>query len=107
MCWVMWAWWLTGCARRMPQTHVPTKADCRGAAMLTAAADEGGPVADWVIEDPILNRPYDEPSRHFEFDVDGITDVVAERRRPSSHFVPVPQSRKGGRQLELSELTAD
>ena len=64
-------------------------------------------MADRVIEDPILNRPYDEPSRHFEFDIDGITDVVAERRRPSSHFVPVPPSRKGGRQLELTELTAD
>ncbi|GAA1280969.1 DEAD/DEAH box helicase family protein [Pseudonocardia aurantiaca] len=64
-------------------------------------------MSDRVIEDPILNRPYDEPSRHFEFDVDGITDMIAERRRPSSYFIPVPQSRKGGRQLELTELTAD
>jgi type III restriction enzyme len=64
-------------------------------------------LADVVIKDPILNRPYDEPTRHFEFDVDGITDQVAERRRPSSYFVPVPKSRKGGLQLELTELTAD
>ena len=64
-------------------------------------------MADRVIDDPILNRPYDEPTRHFEFDADGITDTIAERRRPSSYFIPVPQSRKGGRQLELTELTAD
>jgi type III restriction enzyme len=68
---------------------------------------EGGTLADLLIKDPILNRPYDEPTRHFEFDVDGITDQVAERRRPSSYFVPVPKSRKGGQQLELTELTAD
>ncbi len=63
-------------------------------------------MADRVIDDPILNRPYDEPSRHFEFDVDGITDTIAERRRPSSYFIPVPPSRKAGRQLALAELTA-
>lgn len=61
-------------------------------------------MADKIIKDPILNRPYDEPTRHFEFDVDGITDRIAERRRPSSYFVPVPRSRKGGRQLLAVEL---
>ncbi len=64
-------------------------------------------MADTVIDNPILNRPYDEPLRHFEFDTDGITDKIAESRRPSSYFIPIPQSRKGGRQLELAELTAD
>ncbi|MDN5855008.1 MAG: hypothetical protein L0I24_09290 [Pseudonocardia sp.] len=64
-------------------------------------------MADTVIENPILNRPYDEPRRHFAFDADGITDQVVERRRPSSYFTPVPQSRKGGQQLELTEITAD
>ena len=64
-------------------------------------------MADKVIENPILNRPYEEPTRHFEFDAEGITNRVAARRRPSSHFSPVPTSRKGSRQLELTELTAD
>jgi type III restriction enzyme len=27
-----------------------------------------------VIENPILNSPFDEPTRHFRFDDDGITD---------------------------------
>ena len=64
-------------------------------------------MADTVIENPILNGPYDEPGRHFAFDADGITDEVVERRRPSSYFTPVPQSRTGGQQLELTEITAD
>ncbi|GMU79397.1 MAG: hypothetical protein AMXMBFR46_21890 [Acidimicrobiia bacterium] len=55
-----------------------------------------------IIENPILNSPYDEPTRHFRFDDDGITDEVVDGRRRSSHFVPIPPSRKkGGRQAEL------
>jgi type III restriction enzyme len=64
-------------------------------------------MADRVIDNPILNRPYDEPTRHFAFDTDGITDEIVEQRRPSSFFSPVPPSRKGGHQLELAEITAD
>src|SRR6266511_1448700 len=57
---------------------------------------------DRVIENPIVNSPYREPSRHFVFDRDGITDEVAERRRPSAYFVPAV------RQLELAtEWTLD
>ncbi|MGQ0779082.1 MAG: hypothetical protein ACT4NY_32490 [Pseudonocardiales bacterium] len=67
----------------------------------------GWAVADKVIDNPILNRPYDEPSRHFAFDDEGITDRIVDARRPSSYFVPVPRPRKGTRQLELAELTAD
>ncbi|MGH4016148.1 MAG: hypothetical protein ACRDSL_19935 [Pseudonocardiaceae bacterium] len=62
---------------------------------------------DKVIDNPILNRPYDEPGRHFAFDDEGITDRIEDVRRPSSYFVPVPTPRKGTRQLELVELTAD
>jgi len=64
-------------------------------------------VADKVIDNPILNRPYNEPTRHFAFDDEGITDLVEDSRRPSSFFVPVPRLRKGTRQLELAELIAD
>ena len=34
-------------------------------------------MADKVIDNPILNRPYDEPTRHFAFDDEGITDPVS------------------------------
>ncbi|MGH3601855.1 MAG: hypothetical protein ACRDQH_16510 [Pseudonocardiaceae bacterium] len=64
-------------------------------------------MTDKVIDDPILNRPYVETSRHFAFDDEGITDRIEDSRRPSSYFVPVPRPRKGTRQLELTELTAD
>jgi type III restriction enzyme len=61
-----------------------------------------------VIENPVLNSPYDEPTRHFYFDEDGITDRVVDSRRISSYFVPIPKPKKKGKQLELeTEWTAD
>jgi type III restriction enzyme len=56
-----------------------------------------------VIENPILNSPYEAPSRHWKFTDDGITDEEAEGRRASSYFVPIAQPRKqgGGAQLSL------
>ena len=36
-----------------------------------------------IIENPILNSPFEEPSRHFKFTDDGITNEVAEKRRVS------------------------
>ena len=61
-----------------------------------------------TIENPVINGPYDEPTRHFKFDSDGITDEVAEGRRPSEYFIPVPQTKKKGAQLQFDqEWTAD
>jgi len=37
-----------------------------------------------VIENPILNSPFDEPTRHFTFGDEGITNEVVEQRRTSS-----------------------
>ena len=54
---------------------------------------------DVLIEDPVLNFPFVEPTRHFVFDEDGITDEIAESRRPSSSFIPVAQPKKKGKQL--------
>ncbi len=47
-----------------------------------------------VIENPILNSPYREATRSFEFDDDGITSTIVEGRRPSSFFIPIAQPRK-------------
>jgi type III restriction enzyme len=52
-----------------------------------------------TIENPILNSPFDEPRRHYRFDDDGITDEIAECRRPSSYFIPIAAPRKKGKQL--------
>lgn len=42
-----------------------------------------------VIENPILNSPFEMPRRHFKFNDDGITNEIVENRRPSSYFVPI------------------
>jgi type III restriction enzyme len=56
---------------------------------------------DVVIENPILNSPYVEPTRYFRFSDDGITDEIVEGRRPSSFFIPIPQPKMRGKQLTL------
>ena len=67
------------------------------------------PVADRIIENPIINSPYREPDSYFRFDDDGITNEIVTGRRPSQYFVPVPRPRKRGQQIELdfAEFTAD
>jgi type III restriction enzyme len=47
-----------------------------------------------IIENPILNSPYSEPTRHFHFTDEGITSEIDEGRRVSSYFVPIPRARK-------------
>ncbi|MBI4188833.1 MAG: restriction endonuclease subunit R, partial [Chloroflexi bacterium] len=63
-----------------------------------------------VIENPILNSPYKEPTRHFKFSDEGITNEIEESRRISSYFIPIarPKKKGGSRQLALSgEWTED
>ena len=40
-----------------------------------------------LIQNPILNSPFREPTRHFTFTEDGITDRIVEGRRKSSYFI--------------------
>jgi type III restriction enzyme len=47
-----------------------------------------------VIANPIINSPFAEPSRHFRFDDEGITDDIVDGRRTSSYFVPIPSAKK-------------
>lgn len=47
-----------------------------------------------VIENPIINSPFDEPSRHFKFSDDGITNEIVESRRSSSYFLPIAKPKK-------------
>jgi len=66
-------------------------------------------VKQTVIENPIINSPYEEPLKHFRFSDEGITNEIIEARRVSSYFIPIPKSRKRGKsQLSLStEWTED
>ena len=56
-----------------------------------------------VIENPVLNSPYTEPTRHFKFTEDGISDEIVEGRRRSSYFVPIARPKKQGGQQTLFE----
>ena len=62
-----------------------------------------------VIENPIINAPFDEPSRHFRFSDEGITDEIVDGRRTSSYFVPIARPKKrGSKQLQFdTEWTQD
>jgi len=64
-----------------------------------------------VIENPVINSPYDEPKSHFKFTEEGITDEIIEgTRRPSSYFIPIARPRSRGRQAQLhldTEWTED
>ena len=54
-----------------------------------------------VIENPIINSPFDEPTRHFRFTDEGITNEVVEGRRTSSYFVPIARPKKKGQAASL------
>ncbi len=62
-----------------------------------------------VIENPIINSPFSEPTRHFRFDDDGITDQIDEGRRISSYFVPIarPKKKRATQQALPGDWTQD
>src|SRR5271165_7007917 len=62
-----------------------------------------------VIENPIINSPFDEPTRHFRFSDEGITNEEVDGRRTSSYFVPIAKPKKtGAKQLQFdTEWTQD
>ncbi|MCL4486647.1 MAG: DEAD/DEAH box helicase family protein, partial [Chloroflexi bacterium] len=62
-----------------------------------------------VIENPIINSPFAEPTRHFRFSDEGITNDIVDGRRTSSYFVPIAKpKKKGSAQLPFdTEWTQD
>lgn len=38
-------------------------------------------MADTLIENPIINTPFEEPTRHFRFTEEGITNEIVDERR--------------------------
>jgi type III restriction enzyme len=53
-----------------------------------------------VIENPIINSPYKEPTRHFRFTDEGITNEIVAERRTSSYFVPIARPKKKGQKQD-------
>lgn len=50
--------------------------------------------SDAAPDDPVLNGPYDPPTRFFEIGPKGPTGTVIDGRRPSESFIPVPKPKK-------------
>jgi hypothetical protein len=50
-----------------------------------------------VIENPIINSPFDEPKNHFRFSDEGITNEIVQSRRVSSYFIPIATPKKKGK----------
>lgn len=48
-------------------------------------------MAQVVIENPVINSPFQEPTHHLRFDEDGITNDIVESCRVSSYFVLIAQ----------------
>ena len=76
---------------------------------MSDAGSVGTPHALWeprlkqaVIENPILNSRFREPTRHWRFTDEGITVKIAEGRRVSSYLVPIPPPRGKGRQAQMA-----
>ncbi|MEX2288105.1 MAG: DEAD/DEAH box helicase family protein [Planctomycetaceae bacterium] len=67
------------------------------------------PASQVVIDNPIINSPFDEPTRQFKFTDEGITNEIINGRRVSAYFVPIARPRKKGhKQLPFdTEWTQD
>lgn len=66
-------------------------------------------MSDVIIQNPVINSPFEEPTRHFEFGERGITGrIIEDQRRESSYFVPIAHGRRQSPQLTLeAEWTKD
>ena len=63
-----------------------------------------------VIENPILNSPFEASERHWKFDREGITPEILIGRRSSARFVPIARAKKTAKQPSLNfndEWTGD
>ena len=59
-------------------------------------------MAQVLIENPVLNSPFEEPKRHFRFSDEGITKEIVEARRVSSYFIPIAKPKKKGKAAQLA-----
>ena len=58
-----------------------------------------------ALANPVINSPYEEPTRHFVLDESGRpTGAIAETRRLSEFFIPVPKPKKGGKKAAAPTL---
>ena len=62
-------------------------------------------MSERFFNDPILNSPYERPTRHWELDPQGIpTQEIVEARRESKLISPIPKPRSRGGKAEQRAL---
>lgn len=65
-------------------------------------------MSDQFFEKPILNSPYEYPSRHWELDAEGQpTQKIIENRRTAEFITPIPKPKKRKRKSDQEELVFD
>ncbi len=65
-------------------------------------------MTDAFFEAPVLNSPYDYPSRHWQLDeTNQPTSQIVEQRRPASYITPIAQPKKHVGQPQQSSLVMD
>lgn len=56
-----------------------------------------------MIDNPILNSPYTEPSSHYEVGPNGPTGMIKDGRRPSESWIPIAVAKKGKKGESVQE----
>ncbi len=65
-------------------------------------------MTDLFFEQPVLNSPYERPSRHWELDETGQpTQQIAEHRRPAEFVTPIPQPKRRKGSAQQAALVFD
>ena len=60
------------------------------------------------FEQPVINNPYEFPSKHWELDDDGQpTQKIIEKRRRAEFITPIPKPRKRKKSAGQRELVFD
>lgn len=60
-----------------------------------------------IIDNPILNTPYEEPDRHYLIGRQGPTGEICDGRRPSESFIPIAPTKKNTKKFEQQILDFD
>ena len=55
-----------------------------------------------LIENPVINSPFEEPRRYFRFAENGITDEILPGRRRSTYFIPIAHPKLKGAQKQAA-----
>ena len=65
-------------------------------------------MSESFFEKPILNSPYEYPSRHWELDETGQpTGQIVDRRRDASFISPIPKPKKRRDDVYRHEILVD